>query len=123
MEDESLFYRLGEENLHQLVNHFYDRVFENEEIKGLFKTDKETIKTKQFLFLTQFFGGPQRYAEKYGHPRMRARHLPHNITEDNAVAWLKCMSEAIDMLPVSKELKEEIFNRFPQTAFFMVNSA
>ena len=121
MEQEALYYRLGEENLKLLVDRFYDLVFVNEQIGHLFKTDKEIIKGKQKLFLTQFLGGPQLYSEQYGHPQMRARHMPHPITETDATAWLHCMSQAIASLPISEELKDELFARFPPTAMFMVN--
>jgi len=117
----TLFERLGEENLRLLVNRFYDLVFEDERIAHLFKTDKGLIKEKQRLFLTQFLGGPALYSEKYGHPQLRARHLPHPIREDDAVAWLSCMSTAITGLPVEEALKDELFKRFVPTAMFMVN--
>ena len=118
----SLYDRLGEENLKLLVSNFYDLVFEDDQIKHLFKNDKNEIMEKQFMFLSQFLGGPSLYTEKIGHPRMRARHLPHRITQTDAVAWLKCMSNAIDKLAIDKTLKDELFDRFPQTAMFMVNT-
>lgn len=122
MEFQSLYERIGGENaLRMLTDKFYDLVFEHEQISRLFKTDKELIKEKQRLFLTQFLGGPQLYSEIYGHPMMRARHMPHPIGEEDAIAWLQCMSEAVGQLPISKELKDELFDRFPRTAFFMVN--
>lgn len=121
METETLYYRLGKENLDLLVERFYDLVFVNPQISHLFKNDKEEIKGKQRLFLTQFLGGPALYSDKYGHPQMRARHLPHTITETDAIAWLHCMSQAIASLPISEELKDELFARFPSTAMFMVN--
>jgi hemoglobin len=119
---ESLYERLGAENIKLLVDRFYDLVFQHEQIAPLFKTDKETIKEKQRLFLTQFLGGPPLYSDQYGHPKLRARHLPHPITEDDAVAWLQCMSAAITSLPIAGELKDELFKRFIPTAMFMVNS-
>lgn len=119
--EEALFYRLGEENLRKLVDKFYDLVFVNEQISRLFKTEKNEIKEKQRLFLTQFLGGPPLYSEIHGHPRMRARHMPHPITEEDAKAWLSCMWEAIDSLPIEEALKDELFERFPSTAMFMVN--
>jgi hemoglobin len=122
METKTLYERLGAENLQELVDKFYDLVFEDSEIKDLFKTDKELIKKKQFMFLSQFLGGPTLYSDEYGHPQMRARHLPHQITEDKSVAWLKCMHAAIDTLKIPDEMKKELFERFPPTAFFMVNS-
>jgi hemoglobin len=117
----SLYERLGEENLQKLVDKFYDLVFDDPFIKDLFKSDKEEIKRKQFLFLTQFLGGPQLYSDIHGHPKLRARHLPHVITEEKAMSWLRCMHAAIDSLDIAEEMKIELFDRFPKTAFFMVN--
>jgi hemoglobin len=121
MEQETLFHRLGEENLRMLVDRFYDLVFQHEVISHLFKTDKEVIKEKQRLFLTQFLGGPPLYSERYGHPQLRARHMPHPITEEDAVAWLSCMSEAITSIAIDEQIKDELLKRFIPTAMFMVN--
>lgn len=104
-----------------LVDRFYDLVFAHEQIAPLFKTDKNVIKEKQRLFLTQFLGGPPLYSEQYGHPRLRARHMPHPIGEDDAVAWLSCMSAAITSLAIDESLKDKLFKRFVPTAMFMVN--
>ena len=117
----TLFEKLGEENLRVLVDRFYDLVFSHEQIAHLFKTDKELIKEKQRLFLTQFLGGPPLYSERYGHPQLRARHMPHPIHEDDAVAWLSCMSAAITSLSIDESIKDELFKRFVPTAMFMVN--
>lgn len=117
----SLYDQLGEENLRLLVDRFYDLVFEHEQIAHLFKTEKGVIKEKQRLFLTQFLGGPPLYSQQYGHPQLRARHLPHPIGPDDAVAWLSCMSSAITSLTIEKSLQEELINRFIPTAMFMVN--
>src|SRR5688500_6570920 len=101
----TLFDRLGEENIRLLVDRFYDLVFQHEQIAHLFKTDKNVIKEKQRLFLTQFLGGPPLYSEKHGHPKLRARHMPHPIKEEDAEAWLSCMSAAITSLPIDEKLK------------------
>ncbi|HEV7382228.1 MAG TPA: globin [Dyadobacter sp.] len=123
MEHVTLYERIGgADTLRLLTDRFYDLVFEHELISRLFKSDKEEIKEKQRLFLTQFLGGPQLYSDVHGHPMMRARHMPHTITEDDAIAWLQCMSAAVGELPIDKSLKDELFDRFPRTAFFMVNS-
>lgn len=119
--EETLFDRLGENNLRLLVDRFYDLVFDDPQISRLFKTDKNVIKEKQRLFLTQFLGGPPLYSTQYGHPRLRARHLPHAISSDDAVAWLSCMSSAISGLPVEQKLKDEMMERLIPTAMFMVN--
>lgn len=117
----TLYEKLGSENISRLVNQFYNLVFVHPEISHLFKTEKEVIKEKQRLFLTQFLGGPALYSEQYGHPQLRARHLPHPIGNDEAVAWLACMSKAISTLPIDEPLKDELFKRFVPTAMFMVN--
>jgi len=123
MENASLYDRIGgEETLKILTDKFYDLVFAHELISRLFKSDKEEIKEKQRLFLTQFLGGPALYSEVYGHPRLRARHIPHPIGEEDAIAWLTCMDQAITTLNISDDLKKELFSRFPQSAMFMVNS-
>lgn len=124
MEEQVLYERIGgEKTLKLLVDAFYDNVFANPYLAPLFKTDKVLIKEKQFLFLTQFLGGPDLYSQQYGHPRLRARHMPHQITESHATEWLKCMVEAINTLELSDALKDELFERFPRTAYFMVNTS
>ena len=120
--DKSLYEVVGEEKLRMLLDRFYDLVFSNPQIGPLFKTDKAVIKEKQRLFLTQFFGGPPLYSNQYGHPKLRARHLPHPISEEDAVAWLSCMSEALSTLELDEAVKDEIFKRLLPTAMFMVNS-
>ncbi|MES1224960.1 MAG: globin [Bacteroidota bacterium] len=119
--ENTMFDRLGEENLKLLVDRFYDLVFNHEQISHLFKTDKDLIKEKQRLFLTQFLGGPALYSQAYGHPKLRARHMPHPIQQDDAVAWLQCMSAAINSLNIEQSLKDELFKTFIPTAMFMVN--
>jgi hemoglobin len=119
--EETLYSRLGDSNLQLLVNRFYDLVFDNDQISHLFKTDKNVIKEKQRLFLTQFLGGPPLYSNQYGHPQLRARHLPHPIAADDAVAWLQCMSASVSSLPIDEQLKDELLKRFIPTAMFMVN--
>jgi len=86
---ESAYHRLGEENLRQLVNNFYNYVVADDSINHLFTGDMELVRKKQFLFLTGFLGGPSLYVAEYGHPRMRLRHMPHAITEKSAISWLK----------------------------------
>jgi len=122
MEATTLYDRLGENNLATMVDRFYDLVFESDRIAHLFKSDKSEIKEKQRLFLTQFFGGPALYSHQHGHPQLRARHMPHSITQDDAAEWLSCMSAAITSLEIEESLKDELFKRLVPTAMFMVNT-
>lgn len=118
----TIYERLGDENLLLLVDHFYDKVLVDDRISHLFQTDIKIVKDKQYRFLTQFLGGPPRYAEVYGHPRMRMRHMPHKIDKDAAHAWLECMAEAISELQIEESFRKEIFQRFPHVAAHMINS-
>lgn len=119
---ETLFEKIGEGSIEQLVNGFYEYVFRSPKIAPLFKTDREEVKRKQKMFLTQFLGGPNLYSQEFGHPKMRMRHLPHEITQEAKEEWLKCMEMAINDLDISEGLKVELFAVFPKLAEHMVNS-
>lgn len=119
----TLYERIGDDRLQQLLSSFYAKVFESPVIGKLFnKTDAETIQDKQFCFLTQFLGGPPRYNMKYGHPKMRMRHAPHKIDEAARDEWLQLMESSIQELDMEPELKVALYNCFPQVAQHMVNS-
>lgn len=118
----TIYEKLGDERLKQLVDAFYERVFVNEIIGDLFKnSNPETVKDKQFCFLTQYLGGPQHYFEKYGNPKMRKRHLPHAIDVVAKDEWLKLMKEAIWTLDWDEENKQVLYNCFPTLASHMQN--
>jgi hemoglobin len=118
----TIYSTLGDENLQKMLDEFYDLIFESE-IGHLFnKTEKEIIKDKQFCFLTQFLGGPQRYIAKYGQPKMRLRHLPHKIDQNAKEVWLGCMKKAINTLDIDEQFKVSLYNCFPKVAEHMVNS-
>ena len=117
----TIYEKLGAERLQQLVNAFYDLVVEHPALSSLFNTDMELVRKKQMAFLTQFLGGPPLYNQTFGQPMMRARHLPHAITEEAAIAWLLCMKEAIHTLDIEDDFKETLFNCFPKVAAHMVN--
>ncbi len=119
----TLYELLGDRRLHNLISSFYAKVFESPVIGHLFnQTDAETIKDKQYRFLTQFLGGAPRYIEKYGPPKMRMRHLPHKITTEAKDEWLRLMKASIDELDMETELKTALYNCFPKIAQHMVNS-
>ena len=118
---ETLYNRVGPINLKKLIEVFYESIVNDSTISHLFESDISLIKEKQFMFLSQFLGGPQLYSEKYGHPKMRARHLPHAIDESAKEEWLRCMKKAIDTLELENGLGEALYNCFPQVAQHMVN--
>lgn len=120
--DPTLYQLLGDERLEKLVEEFYSRVQESAIISHLFAgSDFDLVKEKQFRFLSQFLGGPPRYIEKFGHPKMRMRHLPHRIDEAAKTEWLKLMKEAIQTLDWDDQLKDALYNCFPAVANHMQN--
>lgn len=118
------FYELmgGAETVARLVASFYGRVKHDPDLAPIFPDDLTLVQEKQYRFLTQFFGGPPLYSEVYGHPRLRARHLPHPITPRRARAWLACMDAAMDEAAVESGLKAELMRRLATTAWHMVNT-
>ena len=118
----TLYEMLGDEKLKSLIDAFYSRVYSHPTLIPLFKNDINEVKDKQFCFLSQFLGGPQRYNEKYGPPRMRMRHMPHRIDAKARDAWLECMKSAIDTLELDDRLAVALYNCFPKLANHMVNT-
>ena len=118
---ETLYSKIGPDSLRELVDTFYDLIFEESSISHLFKTDQSIIRDKQYRFLTQFLGGPQLYTSEYGHPRMRMRHAPHAIDEAARIEWLRCMKLAIANMQFDPELSEALYNCFPPIAAHMQN--
>ena len=119
----SFYETLGEERLTILLDSFYDKVFSSPIIGSLFlKTPKEEIKHKQKLFFTQFLGGPAKYTEEIGNPKMRQRHIPHQINEEAKDEWLRCLKEAIQELDWDDKNKYALYSCFPKLAGHMVNS-
>lgn len=116
------FEAIGEEKLHQLVNAFYKRVGRHPELIPIFPTDLTEIARKQKQFLTQYLGGPNLYTAEHGHPMMRARHAPFEITETRAKAWLACMDEAMDEVGLEGMVRKEFFSRLVLTAKHMINT-
>jgi hemoglobin len=112
----------GEEGVRRLVEAFYPKVQENSLLAPLFPLDIMPIMEKQILFLTQFFGGPMLYSNQFGHPMMRARHMPFPITAQHADAWLSCMKEAMIEIGIHGELQLFLLERLKGSAYHFINT-
>lgn len=112
----------GEETIRRLVEAFYPRVQREPLLGPLFPEDITPVMEKQFMFLSQFFGGPSLYSDAVGHPMMRARHLPFPVTQERAKAWLACMSAALEEIGVEEPLREFVLERLSGPAFHFVNT-
>ncbi|WP_456275853.1 globin domain-containing protein [Bacillus sp. AK128] len=112
----------GEEVISRLVDAFYRRVGSHPDLEPIFPNDLTETARKQKQFLTQYLGGPSLYTEEHGHPMLRARHLPFEITPTRAKAWLACMDEAMDEIGFVGELRDGFYQRLVLTAQHMINT-
>jgi len=114
----------GAETIRQLVDRFYD-LMELEPaysiIRQLHPADLSESRDKLYLFLTGWMGGPDLYQEKYGHPKLRARHLPFPIGSSERNQWLDCMQRAMDEVAIDEGLKARLHESFFATADWMRN--
>lgn len=88
----------GVEAIRNLVERFYDIMDSDPKaagIRAMHKPDLTEAREKLFMFLTGWTGGPQLYIERYGHPMLRARHLPFPIGEDERDQWMYCIIRAM----------------------------
>ncbi|MDZ4055619.1 MAG: group II truncated hemoglobin, partial [Polynucleobacter sp.] len=109
----------GAEPVRALVDRFYD-LMELEEayalIREMHPQDLSSSREKLYLFLSGWMGGPQLYQEKYGHPMLRARHLPFPIGSVERNQWLDCMKRAMDEVAIDPLLKDRLNESFFATA-------
>lgn len=112
----------GEVKVRELVETFYPKVQQDPLIGQLFPEDIDPVIEKQYMFLSQFFGGPDLYSQAYGHPMMRARHMPFPITKERADAWLGCMRQALNEIGLEPSLQEFVIKRLSGPAYHFVNS-
>jgi hemoglobin len=112
----------GSETIDRLVTAFYKRVGKHPKLIPIFPEDLTETARKQRLFLTQFFGGPRLYTEERGHPMMRRRHLPFEITPSRRDAWLECMEQALIEVEIDEPYRSVIFEKLTMTANHMMNT-
>jgi hemoglobin len=127
MDQRTTYDRLGgEAGVRALVDRFYDLLMElpaARTVLELHPADLTDSRNKLFKFLSGFFGGPGLYVQEYGHPMLRARHLPFSIGENERDQWLLCMNQAIDELVPERLLATQLKLTFFRTADHMRNQS
>ncbi len=114
----------GETGVRALVDRFcdlMDTLPEAEGIRRLHPHDLASSREKLFLFLSGWFGGPGLYAERYGQPMLRARHLPFPIGNRERDEWMVCMERALADQDLPAEAREQLMQAFAPTANHMRN--
>ena len=106
---------------YQLLDFFYEDVIRRDEIRNLYPDDLTDSKKNTADFLIQYWGGPSSYSERRGHPRLRMRHAPYVIGDDQKESWLASMRFALDQMEPSKEIEEAMVEYFLMAAEHMKN--
>lgn len=123
---ENLYIELGEaEGVRALVEEFYRQMDTDPSVSGIRKmhpTDLSVSIEKLYAFLSGWLGGPQLYWEKYGHPRLRMRHMPFVIGPSERDQWLHCMKAALDSRNVPLVTQEFLMDALRKVAMHMENT-
>ena len=114
----------GEDAVGRLTDRFYD-LMDLEPgyaaLRSVHGSDLMNARQKLFWFLCGWLGGPQYYTEQFGHPRLRARHMPFKIGILERDQWLACMDQAMGDVQVDADLRARLRESFFQTADWMRN--
>jgi len=113
----------GAETFHTIVSRFYAQVPEDEILSLLYPADDLAGAEERLRdFLVGRFGGPQRYIEQRGHPRLRMRHMPFRLDEAARDRWVALMNRALDEVALPAEVTSLLREFFAATATFLRNA-
>lgn len=116
----------GAEKVRALVQRFYQIMDATPELQGLRKLHGAELKKsedKLFMFLSGWMNGPQLFVEKFGHPKLRQRHLPFAIGDAERDQWMMCMTQAMNDVVEDEVLRKELLAALGKVADFMRNKA
>ena len=114
----------GEAAVRALVDRFYDLMDLEPayaRLRAVHGNTLDNARQRLFWFLCGWLGGPQHYTDRFGHPRLRARHLPFSIASGERDQWLACMDQAMGETGVDEALRARLRDSFFKTADWMVN--
>ncbi|HEV8314275.1 MAG TPA: group II truncated hemoglobin [Burkholderiaceae bacterium] len=114
----------GEPAVRALVDRFYDLMDLEPayaQLRALHPSTLDGSRDKLHWFLCGWLGGPQHYTERFGHPMLRARHLPFAIGIAERDQWLQCMHQAMRELGIDETLADRLAAAFFNTADWMRN--
>jgi hemoglobin len=114
----------GTKTIRALVERFYDVMDTDPKaagIRAMHQPDLTSAREKLFMFLTGWTGGPQLYIERYGHPMLRARHLPFPIGDDERDQWMYCMIRAMHDVGLEEKVVLKLSEALWGVADFMRN--
>ncbi|MBU2883238.1 group II truncated hemoglobin [Psychrosphaera sp. B3R10] len=115
---------IGNDGVKKLANTFYDIMETDLRAKELYDMHPkplDAIREKFYEFLVGWTGGPNIFMEKYGHPRLRARHLPFLIDQNLRDQWIYCMNTALELEVTQPQVKAHLKDAFAQMATHIIN--
>ena len=86
----------GEPGVRALVDRFYDLMDLEPAFARLRAVHGSTLdgaRDKLYWFLCGWLGGPNHFVDRFGHPRLRARHMPFSIGSVERDQWLLRVGE------------------------------
>jgi len=114
----------GEKAILSLVDRFYfymDTLPEAKDVRAVHQEDLSRAKDRLFKFLSGWLGGPDLFAQEYGHPRLRQRHFPFVVNQAGRDQWILCMNKALYEISMPDELRKNIKQALSDLATHMMN--
>ena len=114
----------GEATIARLTDSFYALMASVPQFAGIRAMHPEDLgesRDKLFMFLSGWLGGPDLFVEKFGHPRLRGRHMPFAIGTSERDQWVACMSLAMEQVGIEAAMRDRLLQSFFNTADFMRN--
>lgn len=114
----------GETGVRRLTDRFYGlmaTVPQFAELRAMHPEDLQGSNDKLFMFLSGWFGGPDLFVQQFGHPMLRARHMPFAIGTAERDQWVACMILAMEDIGLDAALRQKLTENFFNTADFMRN--
>jgi hemoglobin len=118
---QTIYEILGQDQINQIASDFYKEVALKLHLKSLYPENLAEAEASPALFLIQVFGGPQKYSEQRGHPRLRMRHFKWEINARMRDLWLEAMFTAMDKQSLDPSLKASMSSYFTNIANHMIN--
>jgi hemoglobin len=117
-----VYTQIGEEGFARLVSAFYNQVPADDILGPMYPADDMAGAEERLReFLIGRFGGPQRYMEKRGHPRLRMRHMPFQLDQAARDRWVQLMDRALDEARLPAEPEQCLREFFHHMATFLMN--
>lgn len=122
MNDSEIYNAIGEEGFEQLTAGFYKRVREDPILAPMYP-EHDWLGAQQRLrdFLIFRFGGPPRYLQERGHPRLRIRHVAFPIDRVARDRWVCLMDESLADANFAQNVTNVLQSFLHKTATFMIN--